>query len=290
VPGTTDPIAALLDLRDPRPLRPQLLVDAPLVKLVTFVPSDAAAAVLSALAVSGAGVIGEYDRCSFRVAGTGTFRPSASAHPVVGERGRVNEVGEDRLEAVVPRHLLGGAVRALRDAHPYEEVAFDVYPLLDAEAPSAGKGFGRVGDLEEPMTLRELADRLVDGLPAPHLRVAGDLDAGVRRVAACGGAGDGLIGAALAAGADCYVTGDLRHHVTLDALTAGLALVDAGHGATEAAALPGLQAALAAEASRRGLRARLLASSLPAEPWAPYQPPSGRAVRRDRGPSSGGPA
>jgi putative NIF3 family GTP cyclohydrolase 1 type 2 len=117
-----------------------------------------------------------------------------------------------------------------------------------------------------------VADRLAAGLPSPHLRVAGDPDALVRRVAACGGAGDGLVGAALAAGADVYVTGDLRHHVALDALTLGLALVDAGHYATEAAALPGLAGTLAGEARRRGLSARLVASVVRTEPWAGWSP------------------
>jgi hypothetical protein len=246
--------------------------------------------VLAALLAAGAGVIGEYDSCSFRTAGTGTFRPSAAARPAIGEHGRVNEVGEDRVEVVVPRGRLAGAVRALREAHPYEEVAFDVYPRLDADAVCAGKGLGRVGELSKPMPLRAIADRLAESLPAPFLRVAGDLDAPVCRVAACGGAGDSLIEVALEAGADCYVTGDLRHHVTLDARTAGMAMVDAGHAATEAAALPAFVDALSTEASRRGLHARLLTSAVPAEPWVAYRPPWLQGTGRESGPWSGGTA
>jgi putative NIF3 family GTP cyclohydrolase 1 type 2 len=118
--------------------------------------------------------------------------------------------------------------------------------------------------------LRAVADRLARGLPAPHLRVAGALDREVRRVAACGGAGDSLVMAAHAAGADVYITGDLRHHVVLDALHLGMALIDAGHYATEAAALPMLRERLASAASARGLTAGLLASATTSEPWSDY--------------------
>lgn len=275
--GTTQPVVGLLGLEGVRPLQPLPASPAAERKLVVFVPREGTAGVLAALSDAGAGVIGEYDRCSFRVAGTGTFRPSPAANPAVGERERVNEVAEDRLEVVVPGARLAGVVEALVAAHPYEEVAYDVYPLAADGRPS-GKGTGRVGELPEPTTLRRVADVLARGLPAPHLRVAGDLDATVRRVAACGGAGDAYVDDARAAGADVYVTGDLRHHPALDALTLGLALVDAGHYATEAAALPALVEALDAGARRRGLSARLVASRVRTEPWAAYQTPPGPAT------------
>lgn len=277
--GTTDPVVRLLDLRDARPLEPLPQEPPADAKLVVFVPHADTAAVLAALAEAGAGVIGEYDRCSFRVAGTGTFRPSPAANPSVGEREQTNEVAEDRLEVLVPRARLGAAVEALVDAHPYEEVAYDVYPLA-GDGRASGKGLGRVGELAEPLMLREVADRLAAGLPSPHLRVAGDLDAPVRRVAACGGAGDGLLHAAVDARADVYVTGDLRHHVALDALTLGLALVDAGHYATEAAALPDLVTALTEDARRRNLSARLVPSALRTEPWTAHRSHSPTSTSR----------
>jgi dinuclear metal center YbgI/SA1388 family protein len=147
----------------------------------------------------------------------------------------------------------------LQDVRPLEPLAVD--PTI---------GLGRIGDLPAETSLRDVADRLAGGLPAPHLRVAGPLDRPVRRVAACGGAGDSLMAAAHAAGADLYVTGDLRHHVVLDALQLGMTLIDAGHYATEAAALPTLRERLAAEATGRGLTAGLLASVTTTEPWSPY--------------------
>lgn len=265
--GTTEPIVAALGLVDVRPLQ-HLRGGNGGMKLVTFVPTESTAAVIDAVAGAGAGVIGEYGECIFRVRGTGTFRPSQAADPAVGERGQRNEVAEDRVETVVAASRVPAVVAALLAAHPYEEVAYDLVPLA---APPSGRGLGRVGRLVEPLPLGAVADRLSDRLPSPHLRVAGDLDRQVRRVAACGGAGDSLIGAALTAGADVYVTGDLRHHVTLDARTQGLALIDAGHYATEVAALPLLRTALTEAATDRGLTGRLLASAVSTEPWVQYR-------------------
>ena len=269
-PGTTDPVVDLLGLRDVRPLAPTPA--AARVKLVTFVPSEHTAAVLTALAGAGAGVIGEYDHCSFRVAGTGTFRPSAAARPALGRRGELNEVAEDRLELVLSAAATRPAVEALLDAHPYEEVAYDLVPLVPE--PAGGKGLGRVGDLARPQPLRELAARLAEGLPSRFLRLAGNPDRLVRRVAACGGAGESLLDAARDAGAELYVSGDLRHHATLDALATGMAVIDAGHYATEAAALPAVERRLRTEAGRRGLRARLLPSAERTEPWSDWAAPA----------------
>jgi dinuclear metal center YbgI/SA1388 family protein len=260
--GTSDPVADVLGLTGRRPLTSELR-DGDRVKLVTFVPDEAVDAVLDAVATAGAGTIGDYERCAFRVDGHGTFRPRPGARPYSGEVGQVAVEPEARVELEVPRRRLGDVVRALRDAHPYEEVAYDLVPLL----AGADVGFGIVGDLPRPRTLAEVAEAVRAGLPAPHLRVAGDLDREVRTVATVGGAGDSLIGAALAAGVDTYITGDLRHHVTLDALEQGLTLVDAGHHATEAASLPAWIERLRDLASSRSLQAPVVASSVPTVPW-----------------------
>lgn len=273
VPGTTDPIADVLGLVDLRPLAP--LDPRPAgarLRLVAHVPPEATAAVIEAITGAGAGRIGEYTGCSFRVGGIGTFTPSGGADPAVGERGRPQDVAEDRVEVVLPLTVAGDVVTALRGAHPYEEVAFSLVALVDPPEPGRAKGIGLVGALPAPVPLREVARALSIGLPSPHLRVAGDLDRPISRVAACGGAGDTLMRDALASGAEVYVTGDLRHHVALDALTAGLALVDAGHFATEAPALGAAVARLAQAAARRGLRAPLLRSSATTEPWAAWSP------------------
>ncbi len=273
VPGTTDPIADVLGLVDRRPLAPLPAEPAGArLRLVAHVPPESTVAVVEALTAAGAGGIGEYTGCSFRVRGLGTFTPSADANPVAGERGRPEEVVEDRVEVVLPRAAAGAVVQALRLAHPYEEVAFSLVALVEPPAPGRAKGIGLVGALPTPVPLREVARALSAGLPSPHLRVAGDLGRPVSRVAACGGAGDSLMGEAIASGADVYVTGDLRHHVALDALAAGLALVDAGHFATEAPALGPAVDLLAEAAARRGLRAPLLRSAATTEPWAAWSP------------------
>jgi dinuclear metal center YbgI/SA1388 family protein len=260
--GTSDPVVRLLDASRVVPLTHEVR-DAAEAKLVTFVPGEHRDAVLDALADAGAGVIGDYERCSFRTSGTGTFRPGVGTDPFSGAVGEENEEQEERLEIVVPRRRLGAAVRALLGAHPYEEVAYDLVPLVDGGLV----GFGRLGTLPSPRPLAEVAQAIREGLPAPHLRFAGDPGRQVSTVAVVGGAGDSLTGAAVGAGADVYVTGDLRHHVSLDALELGLALIDAGHHATEAAAMPAWIERLRISASARGLDATLIASRTPTVPW-----------------------
>lgn len=261
--GTSEPLVRLLELQDVTPLTTEIR-DGDRLKLVTFVPPDHVDAVLDGLADAGAGRIGDYERCSFRTPGTGTFRPGPGADPYSGSRGVDNQEEEVRLEVELPGGAAGPVARALVAIHPYDEVVYDLYPLL----PGAEVGFGRLGTLPRPLTLRALAARIRDGLPAPHLRFAGNPDRTVRRVAACGGAGDSFIGAAHAARADVYVTGDLRHHPALDALQLGLALIDAGHHATEAAALPAWRDRLEGAARPRGLTADLVLSKIRTVPWS----------------------
>lgn len=260
-PGTSDPVVRTLDLQDVAPLVER---DGPSrAKLVTFVPPEHRAGVVDALAGAGAGVIGDYTHCTFTSEGRGTFRPGPGATPTIGSVGRDEEVVEQRIEMVLDHRLVGAAVAALRDAHPYEEAAVDVFPLV-AERVA---GLGRTGRLPEPLAFGDLARRLRDDLPSPHLRAAGDPDRVVATVAVVGGAGDSMIDAALAAGVDCYVTGDLRHHVTLDATTAGMAVVDAGHHAVEHAAMGPWVRRLDELATAAGLGARIEASAVDTQPW-----------------------
>jgi dinuclear metal center YbgI/SA1388 family protein len=261
--GTSQPVARVLGLTDTRPLTTEV-TEGRRCKLVTFVPPEALEAVIDGVAAAGAGRIGEYERCTFRVRGTGTFRPLEGSDPYSGQIGQDAAEQEDRLEVELPTRRIGEVVRALIAAHPYDEVAYDLVPLLDG----ALVGFGIVGELPEPLPLVEVAELIRSQLPAPHLRFAGDPDRLVTTVATVGGAGDSLIGAAAASGADVYVTGDLRHHVTLDALEQGLAMIDAGHHATEAAAIPAWTERLRTAAQREGLVAPVLASRTPTVPWS----------------------
>ena len=204
-------------------------------KLVVFVPVEDAETVAEALAGAGAGSIGDYTQCTFRSPGTGTFLPGEGSDPHIGERGRLERVEEVRLETVVPAHLARAAMDAATAAHPYEEVALDVYPV---EGTPEGCGYGRIGALPEPMDPDDLRTHVSRRLGFPAKLVAGGERAEIRRVAVLGGSGGSFLREVAASGAEAYVTGDLDYHDALLAESLGLAAIDAGHAATE---LPSLE-------------------------------------------------
>lgn len=197
------------------------------------------------------------------------FRPLERLTPATAAGGLALEAARSGIALVAVHTNFDAAVPGTTEPI-VDLLGLDDVALLDPLPDRPALGLGRIGTLPEATTLQAVADALAAALPAPHLRVAGDLDRRVTRVAACGGAGDSLLGAAHAAGADVYVTGDLRHHPVLDALQLGMAVIDAGHHATEQAALPALHDRLAAMATTRGLRARLLASGTATDPWSHY--------------------
>jgi len=230
--GVSVALAEALDLRGP------LEVVAPrggLRKLVVFVPEENVEAVARALGDAGAGEIGAYTRCTFRTPGTGTFLPGEDAHPFLGERNRLETAAEVRLETVVPAHLVRMAVASAVAAHPYEEVAVDVYPI---EGHPPGCGYGRVGELPTPLSPEELRVHVSESLGFAARLVAAPSVKRIERIAALGGSGGSFIREAAARGADAYVTGDLSYHDALLAESLGLVAIDAGHAATE---LPSLQ-------------------------------------------------
>jgi hypothetical protein len=204
-------------------------------KLAVFVPVEDAEPVAEALAGAGAGRIGDYTRCTFRSPGTGTFLPGEGSDPYLGERGRLERVEEVRLETVIPAHLARAAVAAATAAHPYEEVALDVYPV---EGFAEGCGYGRVGALPEPLSPEELNAHVSRSLGSPARLVSEGGRAEIKRVAVLGGSGGSFIPEVAASGVEAYVTGDLDYHDALLAESLGLAAIDAGHAATE---LPSLE-------------------------------------------------
>jgi dinuclear metal center YbgI/SA1388 family protein len=198
-------------------------------KLVVFVPEENVDAVAKALAEVGAGVIGDYTECTFRTQGTGTFRGGEGANPYLGEKGRLEQVEEVRIETVVPAHTVGRAVDAATTAHPYEEVALDVYPV---EGSPEGCGYGRVGTLPERLTAGELREHVSESLGFPS-RLVADPGRRIETLAVLGGSGGSFIPEAATSGAHAYVTGDVDYHDALLAESLGLAVIDAGHAATE---------------------------------------------------------
>jgi dinuclear metal center YbgI/SA1388 family protein len=212
-------------------------------KLVIFVPEENVDAVADALAAEGAGVIGEYTRCTFRTPGTGTFLGGEATSPYLGEKGRLEKVEEIRLETVVPAHAARRATAAAVAAHPYEEAALDLYPI---DGHPEGCGYGRVGKLPEPMSPEELRAH-VEGVLGFPARLVADPEPGrrVERVAVLGGSGGSFVPEAAASGTQAYVTGDLDYHDALLADSLGLTAIDAGHAATELPSLAPLARRLA---------------------------------------------
>lgn len=246
--GVSDALADTLGLLDRQPLVPQ--PEPPLDKVVTFVPPDRTDAVVDALATAGAGAIGAYEACAFRSEGVGQFRPLPGAQPYLGTVGALETTPEIRIEMVLPRGRRDEVVAALLRAHPYETPAYDVLELASA---SSAQGLGRVGRLPVTLSADEVAGRLADALPATAAGVllGGDPRRRVESVAVLGGAGDSLLDAARAAGVDCYVTSDLRHHPAQDFLAhqGSPVLVDTSHWASEWLWLPRVEAYVRERAS-----------------------------------------
>lgn len=246
--GVNDGLAARLGLLETEPLTFRRLPRR--VKLVTFVPAGHEDEVRDALAQAGAGVIGRYSHCAFTSPGRGSFKPMESANPYIGQVGRVEQVEEVRLEMVVPQADAAKAVAALKRAHPYEEVAYDLYPLEEVEAAA---GIGRVGRLPRPMTAEEFIAYVKDRLQVRNVRPCGAAVPRIERVAVVGGSGGSFINEALRKGAHALVTGDVDYHDADEARHAGLLVVDAGHFGTEKHVSHDLKGYLSEEAARAGV-------------------------------------
>jgi dinuclear metal center YbgI/SA1388 family protein len=248
--GINQQLAVRLGLTNIEPLRP---LPAPAqCKIVCFVPRSHLAAVQQALWSAGAGVIGEYSKCSFVLDGTGTFEGSAAAHPAVGQALRLEDVAEARVEVVCPERLVPDALRSLRAAHPYEEPAYDVYPL---KSGASRRGPGRMGRLfaegatgaPVPPMLAEFVALVKTKLAVAEVPFVGDPGRPISRVAiACGSGGEFLAGAA-GKKCDVLLTGEARFHTCLEAGDSGIALVLAGHYATERPAMEHLAGVLSRE-------------------------------------------
>ncbi len=224
--GVSFALARALGLSNIRFLAP---LENLLAKIVVFVPAKYAEKVSHAMSEAGAGVIGEYDHCSFRVPGSGTFRGSTASRPFLGKAGRLETAEEIRLEMISPRANVSSVVESMKRVHPYDEVAYDVYPL---DNPGVNFGSGAIGELAKVQPLKSFVASVKRALRVPSLRVAGNMNVRVKKVALCGGSGSELLSAARRANADVFLTADVRYH-TFHAAGGKLALIDAGHWETE---------------------------------------------------------
>ncbi|MDP2363526.1 MAG: Nif3-like dinuclear metal center hexameric protein [Ignavibacteria bacterium] len=206
-------------------------------KLIVFVPLTHADKVAEAMHTAGAGIIGEYTNCSFRTLGTGTFKGSDKSNPKLGVRGNFEKVDEVKLEVLVNSFDLKNIITEMKKAHPYEEVAYDVYPLANE---NVNYGMGVVGELQQSFAVKEFLSYVSKSLRIKNLRFSKCSKSKIKRVAVCGGSGSDLLEAAIKSGADAFVTADVKYHTFQDAENQIL-LIDAGHYETEIPALDELK-------------------------------------------------
>lgn len=223
--GVSYRMAKKLGLSNIRTLQPQ---SGTMLKLVVFAPTTHAEAIRLAMADAGAGAIGDYDSCSYTMEGTGRFRATSGAHPFVGKIGEIHKEAECRIEVILPKRLLNNVLKAMLDAHPYEEPAYDVIPLATAD-PYAGSG--TVGCIK-PTSMKEFLGILKTTFGCQTIRYCGDMGTTINKVALCGGSGAFLTPDAIAAGADVYVTGDVKYH-DFTTFADKIMIADIGHYESE---------------------------------------------------------
>ena len=260
--GVNDLLAAALGLADCRPLKISHREE--LLKLVVFVPVTHQQQLLEAL-LKFSSMPGNYTECSFSSAGTGTFKPLAAAKPYIGTAGVRESVAENRVELLLRKSDLQPALKAVRAAHPYEEPAVDIIPLLNE---GGGLGLGRICDLDSPLLLDEFAALVKERLHLAALRMVGSRGRKISRIALCGGSGASLLREAARQGADLLVTGDIKYHEAQEAESLGMALLDAGHFATERLMIEGLSRQMENEFAVRKLAVQVVRCSAESDPFA----------------------
>ena len=200
-----------------------------LMKLVTFCPKSNTDQVLRALHDAGAGSIGNYSDCAFVTDGTGMFKPNDVAAPHIGSPNQLEKVAEERLEVIFPRHLQGAIVKALTEAHPYEEVAYYLQELANHNQEI---GSGMIGVLDKPLSQKEFLSHLKSSLGTPCIKHSELGEQPISKIAFCGGAGGFLINLAIQSGSDAFVTGDLKYHEYFEA-DGKILIADIGHYESE---------------------------------------------------------
>ncbi|MBK5251498.1 MAG: Nif3-like dinuclear metal center hexameric protein [Peptostreptococcaceae bacterium] len=225
--GTNDYLSKLIGLRETEALLP---LEKTYIKLVVFAPSGYVQAIRNRMGEMGGGGIGLYSHCTFAVKGTGSFKPLVGSNPFVGEIGKLETVEEMRLETILPLSKLESMVKAIKEVHPYEEMAYDIIPLANLQKKA---GNGRVGRLDNPMSLKILLKNLKSILSAEALRYTGDENRIIDKVGLCTGSGSDLIREAYRKGVDCFLTGDIKYHDAQFARMNNMVLVDIGHYESE---------------------------------------------------------
>lgn len=202
-------------------------------KIVIFVPAANVEELSEALFSAGGGVIGNYEKCSFRISGEGTFKGNEDSNPVVGKKGNTEKVEELRLELIVDSWNLGKIINAIKKYHPYEEPAYDIYPLKNK---NTNFGAGAIGELEKELSEKEFLNFVSKSLKIGRLKYCNGSGKKIKKVAVCGGSGSELLSRAINSGADAFITADIKYHAYHDA-EGKILLIDAGHYETEIGSL-----------------------------------------------------
>jgi len=202
-------------------------------KIVVFVPEPDLDKVAEAVFKAGAGVIGEYSNCSFRLKGEGTFKGSEISNPKIGKKQKFEKVEEIRLEFITNAWKLNSVLDALLKSHPYEEPAYDIYPLKNK---NVNYGAGVIGEIDKPLTEKEFISYTSKHLKTSGLRYCSGKKKLIKKVALCGGSGSELLEKAINSDADAFITADIKYHTFHDAL-GRILLIDAGHYETEISAV-----------------------------------------------------
>jgi dinuclear metal center YbgI/SA1388 family protein len=260
--GINDLLASRLALNNLVRLVPAVADDS--CKLVIYAPVESEQAVLEALLATGAGTIGAYTGCSFRARGTGTFKPGPSSQPYSGTRGALSHVDEIRIETVVERKQLARVIAHVRQHHPYETMAYDVYPLV---ADKTTEGLGCVGDFAHATQLIPLARQIKKALGLPSIKVVGRPDLPIKRAAVCSGSGSSLLPVFLASDADVFISGDWRYHDARRAEADKRALIDIGHFSSEHIIVKELAQRLQGDLDEAGLSVIVKACELEKDPF-----------------------
>ena len=223
--GVNKKIAEKIGLQNLQTLQPK---ENTLKKLITFAPTDKAEDLRKALFAAGAGQLGKYSECSFNSDGTGTFKPEEGADPYVGKIGERYEDKETKIEVIFPVYLEQKIIRAMIEAHPYEEVAYDIISLGNY---LSDVGSGLIGELENPIDETEILERIKTAFHLKVIKHTGLSGKKLKKISLCGGAGSFLIPVALSNKADVYITSDIKYHEFFDAQS--MLLLDIGHYESE---------------------------------------------------------
>ncbi|WP_031513364.1 Nif3-like dinuclear metal center hexameric protein [Desulfofalx alkaliphila] len=234
------------------------------IKLAVFVPAEDVEQVAAALSGAGAGWIGNYSDCSFRTAGVGTFRPGEGTNPHIGEQSKLEFVEEVKIETIVPQEKILPVIKAMIAAHPYEEVAYDLYPLQNR---GPAYGLGRIGTLSREQNFGEFARHVKELLGLEVIKAGGPSDKTIKTVALCGGSAGELWPKAAAKGADVFISGDIKYHTAQDIIAAGLCFIDAGHFHTEFPVIEKLYNYLTSRCAENNLEIEFIISKSQKDPF-----------------------